>query len=75
MFKTKRRKELEAKENELYILKSKIQELRQWCAENSGEIAFAALWLEGKTRHNSVSVFRDDLRKGLFTFGNYKEVN
>ena len=73
MFKTKRRKELEAKENELYILKSKIQELRQWCAENSGEIAFAALWLEGGTKYVGISHFREGLRKGEFTFEEYKD--
>ena len=73
MFKTKRRKELERKENELFTLKMEIQEMKQWCAEDSGEIAFAMLHLESLSgSHKGISAFRDGLRKGLYTFNEYK---
>ncbi len=72
MFKTKRIKELEAKERELYILKMEIQDLKTWCAEDSGEIAFAMLHLENKK--TSISGFRDLLRKGKYTFDEYRKV-
>lgn len=72
MFKSKRRKELERKENELYRLKMEIEQLKHWCAEDSGEIAFAMLHLESlNDYHQSISSFRDDLRQGLHTFSNY----
>lgn len=74
MFKSKRRKELEAIENELFLLKSKIDEIKHWCAYDSPEIGFAMAYLQGKTRHVGVSHFRDDLRNGRFTFYNYKEM-
>ena len=75
MFKTKRRKELEAKENELFQLKAQIDEIKVWCVADSPEIGFAMLRLQKKTIHFDTSGFREDLRKGLFTFDNYKEVN
>lgn len=71
MFKSKRRKELEANEDELYRLKTEIQNLKHWCAEDSGEIAFAMLHLE-KPRH-STSGFRDLLRQGKYTFDEYRK--
>ncbi len=73
MFKSKRRKELEKKEDELYRLKQNIQELKRWCAADSGEIAFAMLHLE-KPRQ-SVSCFRDLLRQGKYTFDAYRKRN
>lgn len=73
MFKSKRRKELEDKEKELFQLKTEIAEIKCWCAYDSPEIGFAMLRLQGKTKCIGVSHFRDDLRKGLFTFYNYKE--
>lgn len=73
MFKSKRRKELEDKEEELFHLKAQIDEIKHWCAYDSPEIGFAMLRLQKKTRHYSTSDFRDDLREGLFTFENYKE--
>ena len=72
MFKTKRRKELERKEAELYRLKQEIQNLKHWCAADSGEIAFAMLHLE--KRMYSTSVFRDLLRQGRYTFDEYRKV-
>lgn len=72
MFKNKRRKELERAERELYILKQEIKTIEDWCAADSGEIAFAMLHLKSITEpHVSVSVFRDNLRKGQYTFNNY----
>ena len=73
MFKTKRRKELERKEDELFALKSEIQDLKHWCAFDSPEIGFAMLHLQN--RRNSTSGFRDRLRKGEFTFTNFKPQN
>ena len=70
MFKSKRRKELERKEDELYILKSQIAEVRHWCAHDSPEIAFAMIHLQSPKE--SVSGFRDKLRRGEFTFEKYK---
>lgn len=70
MFKSKRRKELEAKEDELYRLKRAIQDLKHWCAEDSGEIAFAMLHLE-KPR-TDINGFREKLRRGEYTFENYR---
>lgn len=73
MFKTKRRKELEDKEDELYILKSQIDEIQQWCSYDSPEIGFAMLRLKGETNNISTSHFREDLRKGIFTFEEYRK--
>ena len=70
MFKTKRRKELERKEDELYILKAQISDMRHWCAFDSPEIGFAMVHLQEPKL--SVSCFRDKLRAGQFTFTNYK---
>lgn len=72
LFKSKRRKELEKKEAELQKLKLEIQELKHWCAEDSGEIAFAMLHLENRCQQ--VDEFRKKLREGKFTFDNYKKV-
>ncbi len=72
MWKTKRRLELERKEEELIVLKARIQEMKHWCAADSGEIAFAMLQLEN-TRID-ISCFRDKLRKGEYTFANYKNL-
>ena len=66
-------KELEIKEDELYYLKIQIQELKQWCSYDSPEIGFAMLHLE--RQKNSVSGFRDKLRRGEFTFTNFKPQN
>ena len=71
MFKSKRRKELEAKEDELYRLKMEIQNLKHWCAADSGEIAFAMLHLEKPI--SGVHVFRDLLRQGKYTFDEYRK--
>lgn len=72
MFKSKRRKELERKEDELYILKAQISDMRHWCAFDSPEIGFAMVHLQAPK--NSVSGFRDKLRSGEFTFENYKSI-
>ncbi len=74
MIKTKRRKELEEKEKELHFLKKNIQELKHWCAADSGEIAFAMMHLE-KQAFNIVD-FREQLRSGKYTFDEYvKQTN
>jgi hypothetical protein len=73
MFKTKRRKELERKEDELWRLKFEIMELKNWCAADSGEIGFAMLQLENPY-NQSVSQFRDKLRKGEYTFDEFKKI-
>ncbi len=70
MFKTKRRKELEDKESELYALKSAISDLKYWCAADSGEIAFAMMHLENPK--TDVSGFREKLRRGEYTFDEYR---
>lgn len=71
MFKSKRRHDLEHKEEELRRLKLQIHELMYWCSADSPEIGFAMLHLQGK--RNDTSVFRDKLRKGLFTFEAFKK--
>jgi hypothetical protein len=73
MFKTRRRKQLERKEDELWRLKHEIRELKAWCAADSGEIAFAMLQLENPYSQ-SVSQFRDGLRKGKYTFEEFKKI-
>lgn len=72
MFKSKRRKELEEKETELYRLRQNIQDMKHWCAADSGEIAFAMMHLDKPKQ--SLSCFRDELRKGLYTFEAYRKV-
>tara|TARA_R110000851_G_scaffold13719_1_gene46824 strand:- start:201 stop:431 length:231 start_codon:yes stop_codon:yes gene_type:complete len=72
MFRSKRRKELENKEEELWLLKLKIEETGHWCAYDSPDVGFAMEFLMDRPRQ-SVSSFRDKLRKGEFTFDNYKE--
>lgn len=72
MFKTKRRKELERKEDELYLLKQSINEMRVWCAADSGEIAYAMLYLQNENR-SWIETFRGRLRQGLYTFENYRK--
>ena len=79
MFKTKRRRTLEQKELELYHLKQQIIQMRHWCAYDSPEIAFAMLRLESMydekspVRYEDIGTFRDNLRKGLYTFQNYSK--
>jgi len=74
MFKSKRRKELEAKELELHYLKVRIQEMKHWCAADSPEIGFAMLYLEGKDKDSGrVSEFRERIRDGKLTFDKYVE--
>jgi hypothetical protein len=73
MFKTKRRKELERKEMELWQLKIEIAEVKNWCAADSGEIGFAMLHLESPFKL-SISQFRDGLRKGKYTFAEFKKI-
>jgi len=76
MFKTKRRKELEAKERELAFLKMKISEMETWCACDSPEIGFAMRYLAGLDKDAGfISNFRDRLRGGKLTFYKYKEAN
>lgn len=71
LLKSKRRKELETKEEELHRLRLEIQELKHWCAADSGEIAFAMLHLEKPKL--SVWQFRKALREGKYTFAEYKK--
>ena len=71
MFKTKRRKELELKEDELWHLKRKIDEMMHWCATDSPEIGFAALYL--RSTDVGISGFRQELRKGEYTKENFRE--
>lgn len=71
MFKTKRRKKLEGKEEELRMLKLRISELKDWCAFDSPEIGFAMLQLEH--RQCDVSRFRERLRNGEYTFDSFKK--
>lgn len=74
MFKTRRRKELEAKERELAFLKMKISEMGTWCAYDSPEIGFAMLYLRGIDNDSGfISNFRNRLRDGNLTFDKYKE--
>lgn len=75
IFKSKRRKELEAKENELRSLKLEIDQMKHWCAADSPEIGFAMLHLENiKTKPQTVDHFRNKLRNGKYTFYNYKKL-
>lgn len=72
MFKTKRTKELEACERELYILKMEIRQIADWCAADSPEIGFAMQRLMHNTE--CISAWRDKLRAGEFScFENYIE--
>lgn len=72
MFKTKRTKELEACEQELYILKMEIRQIANWCAADSPEIGFAMQRLLCNTE--SISSWRNKLRAGEFKyFENYIE--
>lgn len=72
MFKTKRTKELEACERELYILKQEIRQIADWCAADSPEIGFAMQRLI--SNRESISSWRDKLRAGEFSyFDNYIE--
>lgn len=72
MFKTKRTKELEACERELYILKMEIRQIADWCAADSPEIGFAMQRLMHNTE--GISAWRDKLRAGEFScFENYKD--
>ncbi len=71
MFKTKRRKELERKKDELRHLKRKIDDMLQWCAADSPEIGFASLYLQ--STNANISGFRDLLRKGEYTKENFRE--
>ena len=73
MFKTKRRKELEQKELELFRLKIRIGEMKDWCAFDSPEIGFSMLYLQN--RRCDISLFRDRLRAGSYTFEEFKGVN
>lgn len=73
IFKSKRRKELEAKERELFVLKMKIDELKHWCAADSPEIGFCMLHLQSMNHYpESIDRFRSKLRGGLFTFKGFK---
>lgn len=73
-FKSARVRCLEAKERELMILKLKIDEVKWWCASDSPEIGFSMLYLQGvNTNPESVSSFRDKLRKGVFTSEEFKK--
>lgn len=70
MFKTKRTKDLEACERELYILKMEIRQIADWCAADSPEIGFAMQRLIHNTE--GISAWRDKLRAGEFShFDNY----
>lgn len=72
MFKTKRTKELEACERELYILKMEIRQIATWCAADSPEIGFAMQRLLHNTE--SISSWREKLRVGEFScFEKYKD--
>ncbi|MCH2040301.1 MAG: hypothetical protein MK185_06670 [Saccharospirillaceae bacterium] len=62
MFKSKRRKELEARERELLWLQQKIDEMKWWCAADSPEIGHAMLHLQDC--RESTSCFRNRLRLG-----------
>ncbi len=65
MFKSKRRKELEATELKYLSLLQEVRELQVWCAEDSGELAFAMEHLLNKRQ--STCMFRKNLRQGLYT--------
>lgn len=62
MFKSKRRKEFEAKERELLRLRLKINEMKWWCAADSPEIGHAMLYLQ--ERRVDIDRFRERLRLG-----------
>ncbi len=68
MFRSKRRKELEAKELELTKLKAQISEFKLKCHDIRPEIAFAMLHLEGiiKGDDKSVDMFRKRLAQGEY---------
>lgn len=73
MFKSKRMKELESKERELFMLRLKIDEVKHWCAADSPEIGFCMLHLQSLDKCTlTISKFRDNLRKGYFTFEAFK---
>lgn len=70
MFKTKRTKELEACERELYFLKMEIRQIATWCAADSPEIGFAMQRL--LSGRESIYSWRERLRAGEFKhFDNY----
>lgn len=72
MIKTKRRKELERKEAELFSLKSEIEQIKNWCAYDSPSVAFAMLRLQNLSNpHPTISAYRDVLRNGHHTFELY----
>jgi len=73
IFKSKRTKALEAKERELFILKLKIDEVKNWCAADSPDIGFCMIYLQSvNKRPESIDEFRKKLRSGLFTFEGFK---
>ncbi|MEY8205003.1 MAG: hypothetical protein RPR40_07985 [Bermanella sp.] len=71
MLKSKRRKELEKKEHQLLKLELEINELKNWCAAESPDIGFAMLHLQCKK--TDTSGFRERMRRGEFTFQNFKK--
>ena len=73
---SERKSELLQAERELQYLKQEIRLLKDWCAADSPAIGFAMLHLERdkNTPNDSVDVFRDKLRTGLFTFSNFKDM-
>lgn len=73
MIKTDRRKELEQKEVELQRLKVIIDEMKNWCAFDSPEIGFAMLYLQN--RRCDISLFRERLRSGIYTFEEFKNAD
>lgn len=73
MFKTNRRKELEAAERELYILKNEIREMMYWCAADSPEIGFAMRRFLREDYHpTDIYTWREKLRNKEFTWEKYR---
>lgn len=74
MFKTNRRKELEAAERELYILKNEIREMMYWCAADSPEIGFAMRrLLREDSNYTDIHTWREKLRNKEFTWEKYRQ--
>lgn len=72
MFKTKRRKELEAKELELQLIHNRLNQLEWYLAYEKPEIGFACLYIKGKVKYPSADLFRTLLLTGRMTFEKYR---
>jgi hypothetical protein len=74
VFKSKTRKKLEVKDDQLFRLKLEIDQLKKWCAYDSPEIGYAMMHLKNLVdKPQCISSFREKLRKGKYTWDNFKK--